>query len=86
MPIDDFMRLVRLLANNTWTRYYLHSPLGQLVLEVALPSDTHWPEQLHKELTAKGFEAHEPIPHGGWTRWSWSIARAGYINAGDTPR
>jgi hypothetical protein len=76
MTIDDFFKLVRILANQSWVRYYLLLIPGQLVLELALPRGASAPDQLNRELADRGFvslSTQQTIPEIKIYRWS--IAR-----------
>lgn len=76
MSVDEFFSLVRILSNHLWVRYYLHSPPGRLVIEVAVyPKTEYAADTLHAELTEKGFARQETLRVAGWSLHSWWIAR-----------
>lgn len=73
MTIDQFQRLVRILANSAWVRYYLHMFPNQMVLELALPAGAPAPTRLHQELIGLGFTAldcSQDFPSLKIYRWS----------------
>lgn len=63
MTVDRFMRLVALVGNSTWVRYYLASYPGQMVLEVANLDGANL-GALRSELAVEGFQE-LPITHFG---------------------
>ncbi len=76
MSIEEFFSLVRILSNQLWVRYYLHSPPGRLVIEIAVyPKMDYAAEHLDRELTEKGFARQDTLSVEGWSIHSWWIAR-----------
>ena len=54
--VDDFLGIVRILANQTWVRYYLSSFPGEMVLEIANLRRENL-SGFQQELLARGFRA-----------------------------
>lgn len=75
MKIEDFLGLVRVLANQRWVRYYLHMSPGKMVLEIADPR-TADVERLDAEFAAKGFGPRLELDFNGWTLHRWTITRS----------
>lgn len=55
MTLDRFLRLAQIVSNTIWTRHYLASWPGQMVLEV-VNLDGSSLDGLRAELLAKGFQ------------------------------
>lgn len=69
MTLASFMRIVELVANTTWVRYYLSSYPGQMVLEIADLGGSGL-GTIPQELAEKGF-----TPLGAVNRWGVACAR-----------
>ncbi len=60
MTIDEFHSIVRILANQTWVRYYLGSYPKKMVIEVCSLDQSDL-GQLRKDLAKRGFQEMPPI-------------------------
>lgn len=79
MSVDEFQRIVRLLANKCWVRYYLHyngkPELQPMVLEIAAPRGWSTFEALREDLAEKGFTEMPVDDCRGWLLLRWSVPR-----------
>lgn len=74
MTIDRFLRLAQILSNTIWTRYYLASWPGQMVLEV-VNLDGSSLDGLRAALLAQGFQEMSPERIHGIERLMFAVAR-----------
>lgn len=76
MNPDEFFRLVRMLANSCWVRYYMMERPGEFVLEIGQPAHETQRDSLEGELAPMGFVRLSNNHYSGWMLRRWAVKRS----------